>query len=545
MVNVAFAQVSVLMFLSVMLGYLAIRIRQPLILSFIIVGIIAGSSGLGWITDLNQIEVLASFGVTLLLFIVGLKMDLDLVRSFGKVAIVLGFGQIVFTTLLGYAFCLLLGMSGSVSIFVAIALTFSSTIIIIKLLSDSYEIDSLYGRMSVGILLVQDLVVVIAIIVLSSLHLDALSYSQLITEIATLSLKGVGFLAIVGLLMRYVIPGVLDNLARSRELLILFAFSWAIIFAVVSDALGFGKEVGGFLAGVSLASSHFRQSITSRLEPVRDLLLLFFFLNLGATFHFDAVGHYWLAALVLSAFILIGKPLIVLGLMTAMRFRVRTGFMSGITMGQLSEFSLIMAALGAQSGYIDEHVLALITLVAIITIGFSTYMMAYASKIYDVLKPLLGRFESQVDCREDKLSADEKPAYDIIIYGYGRHGEQLAKILQTFGFRILVIDFDPRKVKQSGQGNIHLRYGDAEDVGFIKSLPLTQVKWVVSTIPHRDASKTLTLALREMHYQGKIALTAHYEAEVHALEKLGVDMVIVPYREAAVAAADRLAAAMH
>src|SRR3990167_7989761 len=146
MVNIAFTQIAVLMFLSVVLGYLAIRIKQPLILSFIIVGIIAGSSGLGWISDINQIEVLASFGVTLLLFIVGLKMDLDLVRSFGKVAIVLGVGQMVFTALSGYVLCLALGLSASHAIFVAIALTFSSTIIIIKLLSDSYEIDSLYGR---------------------------------------------------------------------------------------------------------------------------------------------------------------------------------------------------------------------------------------------------------------------------------------------------------------------------------------------------------------------------------------------------------------
>lgn len=544
MVNVAFTQIALLMFFSVVLGYLAIRIKQPLILSFIIVGIIAGSSGLGWIANFNQIEVLASFGVTLLLFIVGLKMDLDLVRSFGKVAIVLGLGQIVLTALLGYGLCLLMGLSAATSIFIGISLTFSSTIIIIKILSDSFEIDSLYGRMSIGILLVQDLVVVIAIIVLSSLHVDQVSYAELGKEVTSLLLKGLGFLTAVALLMRFVIPRVLDHLARSRELLVLFAFSWAIIFAVTSDMLGFGKEVGGFLAGVSLASTHFRQSIASRLEPVRDLLLLFFFLNLGAAFHFDAVGHYLLTAFVLSAFILIGKPLIVLGLMSAMRFRARTGFLSGITMGQLSEFSLILAALGAQLGYIDEHVLALITLVAIITIGISTYMMAYSNAIYDFMKPLIDRLDRHVDCREDNFSDNEHPAYDVIIFGYGRHGEHIAKILQTAGYRILGIDFDPRKVKNKSQRSIDIRYGDAEDVGFLKDLSLEQVKWVVSTIPHRESSKTLLSALREMNYQGKVALSAHYEAEVYALESLGVDMVLVPYRDAAVAAADRLVAAI-
>lgn len=539
MINVVFNEFAVLMALSVIVGIIALKIRQPLILSFIIVGIIAGPGFLGWIRTQNEIEILASFGITLLLFIVGLKLDLNVIRSFGRVVLIAGLGQIVMTTLLGGLIGVMMGFEMIPAFYLAFTLTFSSTIIIIKILSDNDEIDALYGRISVGILIVQDLVVIAAIIILTSLRLEGSSYNQLGLSMLVLILKGAGLIMTLGILMRWIFPWLLAQLARSRELLILFAFSWAVILAAAGDYLGFGKEVGGFLAGVSLASSHYREAMASRLESVRNLLLLFFFLNLGASLRFDALETELISALILSVFVLFAKPLIVMLLMSGFRFRKRTSFLTGLTMGQVSEFSLIMAALGVNLGYINSAIASMVTFIGVVTIALSSYMMTYANVLYRWLSPFLGVMQRKAAGRE--FDAGILPGVDIIIYGFGRHGIHMANHLVELGYRILGIDFDPRKISHTHNASISLKYGDAEDVEFIKSLPLDNVKWIVSTIPHHDVNKTLVTSLRESRYKGKIALSIYHEGEISMSRKLSVDMLFVPYEDAAMSAAKWLA----
>jgi Kef-type K+ transport system membrane component KefB len=540
MAGAVFNQFAILITLSVIVGYIAIRLRQPLILSFIIVGIIAGPAILGWISAQSEIEVLASFGITLLLFIVGLKLDLDLIKTFGAVVMIAGLGQILLTAGIGSLLGIVLGLSFGHALFVAFALTFSSTIIIIKILSDNVEIDSLYGRISLGILIVQDLVVVVAIIVLSSLSIHYAGYSHLGREILILGMKGVGFLAVIGMLMRFVFPALLEQFAKSRELLILFAIAWAVMLTVGADALGFGKEVGGFLAGVSLASSKYREAIASRLETVRNLLLLFFFLNLGASLRFDALGAEIVPALAFSLFVLVGKPFIVIVLMGLLKFRKRTSFLTGLTMGQISEFSLILTALGMNLGYIDENIAGMITFIGLVSIALSTYMMTYSNILYQWINPWLNLFEREMYRHEDTYHISQHIKTDVIIYGFGRHGENLARHLEKSGYRILAIDFDPRKVHTSKHHHILIKYGDAEDVEFVKTIPLDDVKWVVSTIPHPEANQMLVSSLREVHYKGRIALSAYHEGELDLFRKMQVDLIFVPYEDAAISAAQRL-----
>ncbi|EKD71603.1 MAG: hypothetical protein ACD_46C00147G0001 [uncultured bacterium] len=544
MINTVFNELAILLVLSVVFGLLAIKIRQPLILSYILVGVIAGPSFLGWITPHSEIEVLASFGVTLLLFIVGLRLDLGLIKTFGRVTVIIGLGQIVLTTFVGFILGIMMQIPLSQAFFISVALTFSSTIIIIKVLSDRYELDSLYGRISVGILIVQDLVVIIAIMLMSSHGLHRIISAQIINDLFSLTLRGMGFLAVIGIFMRFILPFFIEQFASSRELLILFALSWAVMLAVVAEYLGFGKEVGGFLAGVSLTTTHYREAIASRLETVRNVLLLFFFLNLGAMLHVVALEKLILPAIVFSIFVLVIKPIIVMVLMGQMRFRKRTGFLTGLTMGQLSEFSLILAALGVNLGYLDDTLQSLITFVAMISIGVSTYLMAYASKIYEWISPWLNYFEHRVYYQEDTYTSDGDASIDIIIYGLGRHGDYLANLLSSQGFRILGVDFDPRKVRATTHPNINIRYGDAEDAEFQKTLPFINAKWIVSTIPHSETNRMLVASLRELRFPGKIALSAYQESEIEMLKKLNVDAVFVPYREAAHSAAEYLATDM-
>jgi Kef-type K+ transport system membrane component KefB len=538
-----FNEFALLMSLSAVVGYVAVKLRQPLILSFILVGIIAGPSVLGWITAHNELEVLASFGVTLLLFIVGLKLDIALIQTYGMVAVVAGLGQIALTTLAGGLLGVALGIPLAQAFYVAFALTFSSTIIIIKILTDKMEIDSLYGRIAIGILIIQDLVVVIAIIALSSLSQRVGLEGNVEIHVISLLLKGAGFLAGIVLLSRYVFPVVLEHVASSRELLILFAIAWAALLAVGGDMMGFGKEIGGFLAGVSLASSHYREAIAARLEALRNLLLLFFFLNLGASLQFSGVGSSLLAIFVFSLFVLLAKPLIVIALMGALRFRKRTGFLAGVTMGQVSEFSLILAGLGITLGYIDSQLASLITFVGVITIAISTYVMNQDNYLYELLSPFLSVFEAKTVLQDEKLPL-ETHLIDVIVYGYGRHGEYIAKVLEKQGLIILGIDFDPYRVKEWQSRKRLVRYGDAEDIEFVKSLPLAAVKMMVSTLPMIEANRVLVSSLREAGYTGKIALSAHHEHDIGMLRKMKPDMLLIPYADAAQQAAERILAAL-
>lgn len=534
-----FQQMAVLLLLAAALGALFVRLRQPLIVAFIAIGILVGPDVLGWVDGGREVGLLAQFGITLLLFVVGLRLDVGLIRTLGEVAVATGLGQVVFTSLVGFGLALLLGLAPLEALYLAVALTFSSTIIIVKLLSDKREIDSLHGRIAVGFLIVQDLLVVVAMVVLSTL---APGGGERAASLPLVALRALGLLAAVGVMARFVAPWLLHRLARSPELLLLSAIAWGISLAAVGEALGLSREVGAFLAGVSLASTHYREAIGARLVSLRDFLLLFFFVELGALMDLRHLGEQLWPALVLSLFVLVGNPLIVLVIMGAMGYRKRTSFLAGLTVAQISEFSLVLGALGVSLGHVGAQVLSLITLVGLITIGLSTYMILYSGTLYRWLAPYLGRFERQVPHREQAAGqAQEEPEVDVIVFGIGRYGSRLARALRERGLRVLGVDFDPHAVSAWRAQGLEARYGDAEDFEFPSTLPLRQARWVVSTIPDRRVGLVLTSSLRSHGYQGGLSVTTHLEQDVPLLASAGADMVLHPFADAAEEAARRLA----
>lgn len=533
-----FAEVATLLLLAAGCGAVALLLRQPVIVAFIAVGILAGPAGLNWVHSADQIDLLAKLGIALLLFVVGLKLDVHLIRNMGRVALATGLGQVGFTSAVGFGLCLLLGLEPVPAVYVAVALTFSSTIIIVKLLSDKREIDALHGRIAVGFLIVQDLVVVVAMIVLSAFARGAGSLGALL---GVLGMGGV-FLAAVGLAMRYLLPGLLTRSAASPELLVLFAVAWGVSLASLGDALGFSKEIGAFVAGVSLASSPFREAIASRLVGLRDFLLLFFFLSLGAQQDLRYLGSQLGPAAVLSLFVLIGNPLIVMAIMGWMGYRKRTGFLAGLTVAQISEFSLILGSMALSLGHIDAPVLGLITLVGLITIGVSTYMILYSHQLYERLAPWLSVFERRVAHAEDpdRTEAATGRVADAIIFGLGRYGSRIGEGLQACGWRILGIDFDPEAVQEAERRGWPARYGDAEDPELIRSLPLRGCRWVVCTSPLAETNLTLLDALLQQGYRGRVALSARVPSDAARLSNTGADLILCPHLDAADRAVERL-----
>ncbi|MBP1723216.1 MAG: sodium/hydrogen exchanger, partial [Deltaproteobacteria bacterium] len=315
---------------------------------------------------------------------------------------------------------------------------------------------------------------------------------------------------------------------------------WAIFLAILGDTLGFSKEVGAFLAGISLASTRYREAIGTRLISLRDFLLLFFFIALGAQLDLAHLGTQLGPSIILSLFVLIGNPLIVMSIMGFMGYRKRTGFLAGLTVAQISEFSLILGALGVSLGHIGKEALGMITLVGLITICLSTYLILYSAPLYRRLAPWLGIFERPFPYREKGQDEGQGPSVDVILFGLGRYGNQMARDLMQRKLNVLGVDFDRQVVTTWQKEGLAARYGDAEDPEFPATLPLNQAQWVVSTIPQLDVNLSLLDALRNSGFSARMAFTAHSRRDAEILQESGADLILTPFAHAAREAAEIL-----
>jgi Trk K+ transport system NAD-binding subunit len=359
---------------------------------------------------------------------------------------------------------------------------------------------------------------------------------------ATMVLKGLGLLGVVAALSVRGLPALAARLARLPELLVLAGIAWAVALAAASEALGLSKEVGAFLAGASLASTPYREAIGSRLVTVRDFLLLFFFIDLGARLDLSLVGASLGPALVLSAFVLVVKPVIVMGILGIMGYGKRTGFLVGVTVAQVSEFSLIVSALGVTVGHIGPAAMSLATTVGLVTIALSTYLIIHSGRLYERLSPWLARFERRSRHREEGVSAPAQA--DVIVFGLGRYGSGIVRHLLLRNRRVIGVDFDPEALARWKAEGLPVLYGDASDPELFGHLPLDRVKWVVGTAPDIETNRLLVRHLHERGFRGKIAVASRTADEGDTLRLDGADVLLRPYADAAEQAVDAITTGM-
>lgn len=539
----SFYEFATLLLLAALAGAFGMILRQPLIIVFIIIGILVGPSALGIVRSGDEIALLAKLGIAILLFIVGLKLDMKLIRNLGAVAVMIGLGQIFLTVFMGAGLSLLLGFSLQTALLIGVALAFSSTIIIIKILSDKHEIDSLHGRIALGVLIVQDLAVVCAMIVMAAFSSAGTEGTQ--TSLMTALLDVAAYTAILltalALFMRFAALKVASFMARNQELLLCFAIAWAVMLAALCDIMGLSKELGGLLAGISLASTPFREAMIARLSSLRDFLLLFFFISLGTQLDLGYLDDVFIPALILSLFVLLFKPLIILSLCGLLGYRKRTGFMAGLSLAQISEFSLIFAAMAFSAGFLTQEILGLITLVGLITIIISTYLISLSQLLYTWAEPILGTFEKDHNHKEEQNNAHKtKKAYDIILFGLGRYGQAMAERFLENGKTVLAVDFNPEEIRNWRSKGHDAVYGDASDPEFFHTLPLKKEQWVICALPphntgltHEDPRLVLLQSLKDCKFKGQIAVACHTQKSVERFQDLEVSTIFFPYQDAA------------
>ncbi len=523
MIQDFFLELAAVIVVATLLGFLFRKLKQPILLAFIFAGIILGSSFLNVITYKEMLYVFSELGVAFLLFLVGMNLDLRIFREIGKTSIITGLGQIVFTTIVGFAIASFLGFGFLESLYIAIALTFSSTIIIVKLLSDKKELNSLYGKISIGFLLVQDFVAIVALILISSFSFSTDLTSQLSQFVFSLIVLFLLFF----IASKFLIKRIFDSFSNNQELLFLGAISWCFAFSAVAIFLGFSKEIGAFLAGVSIASLPYTYDVLGKLKYLRDFFIVLFFVVLGSNLVFAAPDIILAPAILFSIFVLVGNPIIVFILMAKLGYKGRTSFLSSLTVAQISEFSLILIFLGAKVGHVSNEVVSIITLVAVTTISASTYLIIYNNKLYDRLSGFLPFLRSK-RFFEDSLHMAGDKNYSFVCLGFGNTGKRIFLDEKMNEKDVLVVDFDPRALKEARKINLRTLYGDVSDLETIDFVLKVKPKVVVSTVMNVDSNIVLAKKLLQKNSAANLIVLAHNVHDARRLCAEGIEFVLVP-----------------
>lgn len=516
-----FVELSLILVLATAIAGLMRLLKQPLIMGYILTGFLIGPLALGFVESTETVQVFSEFGIAILLFIVGIHLSPHVVKEVGKVAILAGIGQIVITSLFGFILAKFLLFSNVESIYIALALTFSSTIIVLKIISDKKDIERLYAKIAIGILLVQDIAAVIALVLAATIS----NGESVLTTLLSLLIKGILLSFVLIIVALKILPKLSDFFAKSQEFLFLFALGWGFGLASFFAYVGFSIEIGALIAGVALSFSPYAAEISSRLKPLRDFFIIMFFVFLGAQMNFDSLQTYFMPVVLFIGLVLLIKPFIIIGLMGILGYNKKTSFFSGASLAQISEFSLILVLVGISSNHVDNTILSLVTMIALATIAFSTYFLKYIEKTY----PLIAKYLTIFERKKPKKEYDILSSYEVVLFGCNRVGYDFLHLFKRLGQSFLVVDFDPEVIADLRKEGLNARYGDAEDADFIEDLNLKEAKMVISTIPDFDTNMFLTAKIGGEKAKTNLITISYNIDEALKLYENGADFVILPH----------------
>lgn len=517
-----FSELSLIIFVAMLVSLLMKYLKQPLIVGYIFTGVLVGPYFLNIVQSKDTIELFSKIGITILLFIVGLNLSPQVIKEVGKVSLLTGIAQVIFTTVIGFCLALALGVDRIAAIYISIALTFSSTIIILKLLSDKGDINKLYGKIAIGFLLVQDVVATLVLLFTTSF---ANGEGNMMALALLTILKGALLIGFMIIISQYVIPHIMKFVASSQELLFVFSLSFGLGIATFFTYFGFSVEIGALVAGVALSMTPYAIEVSSRLRPIRDFFILLFFTLLGSQMVLDNIGALIVPTIILSIFVLIGNPIIVVIIMNLLGLGRRTSYMAGLTVAQVSEFSLILASLGFEFGHIPRETLSLITLVGLVTISISTYLILYADGIYPHIEKLL----TMLEFRKGGKDRIHEKTCNAILFGYNRVGHDFVSALYKLELDFIVVDFNPEAIKHLEAENIAYKFGDAKDVEFLNELSLKSLKYVISSIPDFETNVMLVKKIREVNNKAIVIAISDSVDEAKSLYEIGANYVVMPH----------------
>jgi len=517
-----FYDIGLMIVIAAAFAFLVKLIRQPLIPAYVLAGILLGPT-LGLITDMGTIKILSEMGITFLLYIVGLEIDFRKLRNVGLVATLGGTIQILVLFSIGLITAAILGFLPMEALYIGIVLSFSSTMVVVKLLSDKRELDTLHGRIIVGILLTEDFYAILALSVLPILN--KFSILLLVASI----LKGIGVVIIAFIASKFLFPHLFKFAAKSQELLFLLSLGVCFLFAALFSYVGFSIVIGAFMAGVTLANLPYNVEIISKVSSLKDFFATIFFVSLGLQLILSSVVKIVIPVILFLLLILFIKPIITLFICSFFGYEKRTSFLTSFSLNEISEFSLIIAAQGLILGQISQEVFSLTVILAITTIVATSYFFNFHDPLYRKALRLLAFFDRFPIAEFELESMPKTVRNHVIICGYNRIGYSIVKKLRSLRKKILVVDFNPEVIKKMIQQNIPSIYGDIGDIELLRRLNLKSAKMVISTVPTMQDNLLLIRQAREYKKDIIIYVTANHIEEALALYDAGADYVILPH----------------
>jgi len=540
MVDIVFLDIGIIIIMAAVAAFFAGKFKQPLIPAYIFAGLLIGPvfeifTGIDWfnqllhlpagfriITDQNLIRTLSEIGIAFLLFMVGLEIDLKKLKDIEKVAAIGGFLQVAILFLIGLLIAYFMLYTPIEAVYIGLVVAFSSTMVIIKVLSDRKELDTLHGRIAIGILIVQDIIAIFALIVLGSLG------EHLLLRLSGSLFGGAALFLVAFFLSKFVFSGMFRFAAHSRELFFLLSISICFMFALFFNRLGYSIAIGAFVAGVSLGNLPYNFEIIGKVKSLRDFFATMFFVSLGLQLPLDNVLQLLLPLVVLMLAVLIIKPLIFMILIGLFGYKKRTSFLTSLSLAQISEFSLILIAQGMLLGHISEQIFTVTILLAIATISLSSYFLKFEYKIYSWLSPELSIFERQ-RTQEDALEFVPKEKHEVVLIGYDRTGYSVFHRLLKQKRKFLVIDYNPEIIKKLIKAKIPCIYGDAGSHEILDKIDFKSIKYLISTIPDHQTSLFIVKKAKRANEKVVIFVTTYQVDDALSLYDLGADYVILPH----------------
>ena len=528
-----FYEIALVLLVAGVIAILISWLKQPSVLAYILTGVIVGPLGYYRLQQSHSLEALGQIGIAMLLFMVGLELDFKRVKQLGKTALLTGVGQILVAVIIGFFVAKALGFSNIAGLYIAVALSFSSTIIVVKLLTEKKDMQSLYARICVGFLIVQDFAAMGILLFLggSGTQGDFFGIPGWQMFIFTL-VKALFLFLILFYLSNKIFPRLLLRLGKSEDLLLIFSVAWALGLAAFASLpwVGFSIEIGAFLAGLALANSQVHFEIQAKIRPIRDLFIILFFIVFGANLGLGSLGHFVWPALIFSAVVLIINPLSVFLIMSFLGYKPRTSFFASVTVAQISEFSFILVVLGRKLGHVSDEVLGMVTLVGLVTITASSYMILHTRKIFEYFRPLLVKFDFKKGSAEHKFG-DLVLKNHVVLIGVNRLGSHLINSLDKSS--LVVVDFDPEVAQKFSEAGFVTICGDITDPFIQEQANLKDAKLIISTVPDFEDNLALLDGVKKLSKKGKVKskliFAAQNEQEARLMYEKEIDYALSPH----------------
>ncbi len=523
-----FSQLAVALSLSSLIGFVTLKFKLPLVVAYLLAGVVISVLSLIDPGHSPVFEALPEIGIAFVLFLIGMELDLREIKSLGMPIIFSALGQIFVSTLAGFVIATTLGFGPGVSLYLGLGLAFSSTVVVVKMLLEKRELASLHGKLSIGILLIEDLVAIVVLMFISVSE-SALGLGlQQSLSIITLILKAIGLFILTFLLSRFVLERVFDAVAKSVELLFLTAITWCFVFTTLAVVSGFSVVIGAFLAGVALASSPYHLQIQGKIKPLRDFFLTLFFVYLGLQANILDVLGYWPIILAFTVFAIVIKPLLYMFLLGAFGFRKHTIFQTGLNLSQVSEFSLVVLLVGVQAGLASQESLSVMAAVAIGSIILSSIFISNSKSIYNILKEFIVIFEHHSKIHLFETRQIEDLDDHVVVIGAHQVGGPVVNYLHREKIPVIVLDFNPHIVQEYRNKGVNIIYGDAGDPEILEGLQLGKSKLIISTANDLTDNEMIILEAKKRRSQATIVVRAGDKEHAAILTELGADYVILP-----------------